>query len=78
MTVIAHLLYGKNVLGGVCIRLIPGLEMGSRAPYMLVAFAQVRSRRDVALHVKEEWLAQALASEQRTETCHGVAFCHFQ
>ena len=54
------------------IRLIPGLEMGSRAPYMLVALAWVRSRRDVALHV------QALASEQGTETCHRVAFCHFQ
>ena len=50
------------------IRLIPGLEMGSRAPYMLAALAWVRSRHDVALHVQEEWLAQALASEQRTET----------
>ena len=46
---------------------------------MLVALARVRSRRDVALHVQEdqEWLAQALASEQGTETCHRVAFSTF-
>ena len=43
------------------IRLIPGLETGSRAPYMLVALC---SRHDVALHVEEEWLASASFSKR--------------
>ena len=56
-----------------------GLEMGSRAPNNYARLRRFAADATLhALHVQEEWLAQALASEQRTETCHRFAFCHFK